>query len=56
MAMHGAFHLAAHCDGQFHQGARLVGQRTCLGRRGAERIIGLENLGIPFLKLKVAFR
>ncbi len=54
MAMYRALHLAAHGDGQFHQGARLVGQRTCLGRRGAERIVSLENFWVPFLELEVA--
>ena len=55
VAMHGAFHLAARCDGQFHERARLVGQWTRLRGRGAERIIGLENPGILFLKLEVTF-
>src|SRR5258708_29758128 len=55
MAMHGTLHLAACCDGQFHQSARLVGQRTRLRGRSAERIVGLENLGILFLELEVAF-
>ena len=54
MAVYSALHLAARCDGQLHQGARLIGQRTRLRGRGAERIVSLENFGVPFLKLEVA--
>ena len=48
--MHRALHLAARGDGQFHQGARLVRQRTRFRGRGAERIVCLENLGILFFE------